>query len=45
MTIMLYLYSKIFFERPMKDFFEKVKTFTAQKGYDVETCANIIIAA
>ena len=32
MTVMFYLYTKIFFERPMRTFFEKTKIFTANSG-------------
>lgn len=29
---MFYLYTKIYFERPMRQFFEKVKIMTTKKG-------------
>ena len=32
MTMMFYLYTKMYYERPMREFFEKVKIMTYKKG-------------
>lgn len=42
MTIMLYLYSRLFFERRKQEFFEKVKIYAEKKSKSNELAERII---
>jgi hypothetical protein len=45
MTVMIHLYTKIFFQRGMKEFFDKLKIIASSKNQTKELIEDIITCA